>query len=266
LPFVSLTESPLVAGAEPVEIFYRETGGGRPLIFLHGGWGYEVYPFTRQIETLGDRFRIVIPDRSGYGRSSRIAHLPPDFHSRAAVETMSFIEALGIQSPLLWGHSDGAVIAALMCLAAPGKFSGLIMEAFHYYRVKPASREFFEKMVLDPDKLDERAVKRLAEDHGEDHWRSVIEMNGRAWLAIAETSAHPGHDLYDGRLSQLIVPATFIHGSRDPRTEPGELDAVRRELPRVRMNIIEDAGHSPHSKSASSGEATRLAEEFIARL
>src|SRR5690349_5376515 len=72
LPHISIDRSPLVPGLSPVEIHYREWGDGAPLVFLHGGWGYQVYPFDRQIEAFGDRFRIIAPDRSGYGRSPRI--------------------------------------------------------------------------------------------------------------------------------------------------------------------------------------------------
>ena len=63
--------------------------------------------------------------------------------------------------------------------------------------------------------------------------------------------------------SQLSVPTLFLHGARDPRTEPGELDAVRRELPRASFHILELAGHSPHSEPGSAEECARVAGEFL---
>ena len=94
-------------------------------MFLHGGWGYEIYPFDRQAEELASRFRIVIPDRSGYGGSGVMTTLPADFHHRAAEETRSVIDALGLERPILWGHSDGAIIALLFALAAPERLTGV---------------------------------------------------------------------------------------------------------------------------------------------
>lgn len=264
MPFVTIDESPLAPGVNPVEIHYRETGSGPPLVFLHGGWGYEVYPFDRQINALQDRFRILIPDRTGYGRSMRLAHVPTDFHARAAFETMRLLDALQIERPVLWGHSDGAVIAAKMGLAAPARISGVILEAFHFFRVKPGSREFFEVMAGDPGLLGERVTGTLAREHGEDYWHKLIVINGAAWLGISDEATHDTHDLYDGKLSELRVPALFIHGSRDPRTEPGELDAVRAQLPNARIEIIEGGGHSPHSESAAAAESNRVASEFLA--
>ena len=266
MPFVTIDESPLALGVRPIEIHYRETGFGAPLVFLHGGWGYEIYPFDRQIEALGDRFRFVIPDRTGYGRSSRLSQVPTDFHARAAVETIRVLDALHIQRPVLWGHSDGAVIAAKIGLAEPDRISAVILEAFHFYRMKPGSREFFEVMAGEPGLLGERVASTLEREHGEDYWRKLIVINGNAWLGIADEATHVGHDLYDGKLSELCVPTLFIHGSRDPRTEPGEFDAVRAQVPNARIEIIEGGGHSPHSESASAAESNRIANEFLVSL
>ena len=266
MPFINIDESPLAPALTPVEIHYRETGSGAPLLFLHGGWGYQIYPFDRQMDALDDRYMVVIPDRTGYGRSGRLDHLPSDFHRRAAVETVHLLDALHLERPVLWGHSDGAVIATLMGLSSPDRFSGIILEAFHFYRSKPGSREFFEVMAGDPGLLGERVATTLARDHGEDYWRKLIVMNGSAWLRIAQEATHEKHDLYDGKLSGLQVPTLFIHGSRDPRTEPGEMDAIQAQAVGARIEIIEGGAHSPHSESASAAECNRVAGEFLASL
>jgi len=177
MPYLALHNSPLVPGISPVEIYYRESGRSqvepalttskheafqtRPLgdvqpslLFLHGGWGYEMYPFTRQMTALGEHYRILAPDRGGYGRSTRlVAPLPSNFHYHAASETLSFMDSLGIDSALFWGHSDGAVIAAILGFTAPERVNGLLLEAFHYYNLKPASRKFFETLANNPEAL-----------------------------------------------------------------------------------------------------------------
>jgi len=236
------------------------------LVFLHGGWGYQVYPFDRQVEAFDSRFRIIAPDRSGYGGSRRIDELPDDFHRHAATETFAVLDALRIDRAFLWGHSDGAVIAAIMGLVAPSRIRGVILEATHYDRAKPASREFFERLASDADGLSGRTVAALENDHGADYWRTVVRANGRAWLRIAEQSDLPEKDLYGNRLSQLTVPAIFIHGSKDPRTEPGELVAIHRELPGVPIRVIEDGGHSPHCEDRSAAQCNAFADEFLSRL
>jgi pimeloyl-ACP methyl ester carboxylesterase len=266
VPFTKIAESPLIPGTSPVMIHHREAGGGYPLVFLHGGWGYEVYPFDSPIQAFGNEYHILIPDRSGYGQSPRITTLPVDFHRRAAVEMTRWLDALQIERPILWGHSDGAVIAAWMALLTPERPAGVILEAFHLLRLKPGSREFFETMVGSPERLGERVTAALRRDHGEDYWRELILMNGTAWLQLADESRDAAHDLYDGRLSELRVPTLLVHGDGDPRTEPGELDAVRRQLPGAQWAIIRNAGHSPHSQSSVAAEVNRIAGQFMSAL
>ena len=239
---------------------YRDAGAGRAIVILHGGWGYAIYPFDRQIAALAARHRIVAPDRTGYGGSGRIARQETDFHHLAAAETFAVIDALGLDRPVVWGHSDGAVIALLMGLSNPGRLGGLIVEAAHFFRRKPASRGFFETMMRDPDGLGARVAGVLAREHG-DGWRDLIRTNGAAWLRIGADPSARADDLYGGRLADLRVPTLVIHGAKDPRTEPGELEAMR--VGAARFEILADGGHSPHSERATADDVTRAALRFV---
>jgi pimeloyl-ACP methyl ester carboxylesterase len=267
VPFIELASSALAPDASPVHVYYRDAGAGPPIVILHGGWGYEIYPFERQIAALGASHRLIAPDRTGYGRSGRIERQATDFHHRAAAESLAVIGALGLDRPVVWGHSDGAVIALLIGLADPDCLRGLIVEAAHFLRRKPASREFFEAMMTSPDDLGERVTAVLARDHG-DGWRDLIRSNGDAWLRIANDASAPAADLYGGRLGDLRVPTLVIHGARDPRTEPGELDALREALSRNaraarHFAVLPEGGHSPHSERATADDVTQVAQRFL---
>jgi pimeloyl-ACP methyl ester carboxylesterase len=234
------------------------------MVFLHGGWGYGVYPFDRQIEAFKNEFRILIPDRSGYGHSTRVSgELPLDFHSRAAAETMQFLDALGIERAILWGHSDGAVIAAMAGLATPQRCERLILEAFHYLRKKPGSRAFFERFAARPEDLGEETKNLLKQDHGETQWPAVLRRNCSAWFQLADLVRRPDEDLYGGRLGALKVPTLFLHGSLDPRTEPGEMELVRRAMPSAMMRFVGNGKHSPHSEDAAAEECNAIARAFL---
>ena len=263
MPTLELRESPHAPGVKPVAIHYREHGGGQPLVFLHGGWGYGVYPFDAQIAALKEQYRILIPDRSGYGKSSSVTReMALNFHEQAAAETLAFLDAVGIEKAVLWGHSDGAVIAAKIGLTAPERCEGLILEAFHLLRKKPGSRAFFERFAASPEDLGEDTKKLLTADHSED-WPRVLRRNCGVWFRIADAVKRPDEDLYGGRLGELRVPTMFLHGRLDPRTEPGEIERVQREVPQARVRFVENGKHSPHSESASAEECSRLAEEFL---
>jgi len=263
MPFVELKESEHAPGSRPVRIHYRDWGSGKTVVFLHGGWGYGVYPIDAQIAAFGERVRFVAPDRSGYGASSAVTGpMPVDFHRRAAAETLSVLDALGIERPVLWGHSDGAVIAAMIGLTAPERCERLILEAFHFYRKKPSSRGFFERFHARPEDLGVETQRLLAADHGEPRWKEVVSRNTGAWLRIADESNPPDQDLYGGRLGELRVPTMFLHGERDPRTQEGEMERVARTVPQAEMRFVKGGQHSPHSEEASD-EFNQMMETLI---
>jgi pimeloyl-ACP methyl ester carboxylesterase len=249
--FVDVAQTPLAPDRMPARIAYRDINratNGTPLVVLHGGWGYEMYPFDAQIAAFGARHRIVIPDRSGYGASAPIDLLPADFHDRAAEETRRVLDALGVARPILWGHSDGAIIALRLGLAAPDRIGGIIAEATHYFRQKPRSQPFFEAVLASPEST------------------PIMKLHARAWLQIGADARSPTDDFYDGRLSALTVPTLIIHGARDPRTEPGEIDALHEAIlsgPPARIEMLDAGGHSPHSERATADAVTGLARAVL---
>ncbi len=260
MPYVTIRHSPLAGKSS--EIYFRSSGSGTPLVFLHGGWGYDIYPIDSQFPATAD-FRLFIPDRSGYGLSTKPALFGPDFHHRAVQETLEFLDKCGLDRCVFWGHSDGAVISALLGLAAPERCLGLVLEAFHYDREKPHSRTFFQTMATAPEAFGERVTAVLKKEHGDSYWRELICSEGQAWLEIAGVARGSHKDLFDGRLSQLRVPTLILHGSDDPRTEQWELAAVRAELPRATLVMIEGGGHSPHSEAASSSVFGRHLRQWL---
>ena len=267
MPLVELESSPHAAGVSPVRIHYRDVGNGPPVVFLHGGWGYGVYPIDRQIDALGDEVRFVIPDRSGHGQSANFAGpMPIDFHRRAAAETLLGLDALEIERAVIWGHSDGAVIATMLGMLAPERCERLILEAFHFYRTKPGSRSnFFQRFADHPGGVSEKLQKLLVADHGAERWKNVVQRNCDVWLRLAAKSTLPDEDLYSGRLGELRVPVTFMHGRHDPRTEPGEIEAACAALKGADLRFIEDGRHSPHSEEAGWPECNGILRELIVK-
>jgi len=249
-------------GVHPV--FCRDLGTGTaPLLHLHGGWGYEIYPFDQPLSILGSSYRVLIPDRTGYGRSGRRCEaFGLDFHRQAAAETLRVMDGLELETSVVWGHSDGACTAVWMGLDAPERCRAIILEALHFDRAKPSSRTFFETMATEPGALGKRVASVLAREHGADYWQDLLALGGNAWLTIRDTSwPHP--DLFNGRLGELEVPVLILHGEQDPRTEPDEMAMVLQALPRATTHMIEAGGHCPHSEPEVWREATNAAIEFL---
>jgi 3-oxoadipate enol-lactonase len=256
---VALPASPVAPGRAPVEVLVREAGAGPAVVLLHGGWGWEAYPFD--VEAVAARHRAVGPDRVGYGGSERVGWLPHGFHRAMAEETLLLLDALGIERAALWGHSDGAVIAAWAAFLAPARVRALVLEALHFLAAKVSSEEFFRSARDAPERFGPAVVEALLRDHGPG-WREVVAASGSAWLSIIAEGRAGRPDLFDGRFGEIRAPTLLLHGRRDPRTEPGEIEAARRALPGAELALV-DAGHCPHASERVGPEATRIAIRFL---
>jgi pimeloyl-ACP methyl ester carboxylesterase len=155
-----------------------------------------------------------------------------------------------------------AVIAFKVALMAPGRVDRIVAEATHFFRRKPRSREFFESMCDRPEQFGGRVSKALEIDHGS-RWRAPLTLNGEAWLHLADSAGDGLVDLYDGRLADVRSPVLLVHGEADPRTEPGELDALRAALPHANIAVLPGASHSPHSERATADAVTDVVRRFL---
>jgi pimeloyl-ACP methyl ester carboxylesterase len=54
-----------------------------------------------------------------------------------------------------------------------------------------------------------------------------------------------------------------LHGSEDPRTEPGELDRLRRDVPQAEIHVIEGGQHAPHSEREHRRACTDIVARFV---
>jgi 3-oxoadipate enol-lactonase len=261
VPDVFLARSPVAPDRAPVRLHVRARGVGPAVVLLHGGWGYEAYPFDVAFEALAPNRLVIAPDRAGYGRSGPVDALPRDFHRRMAEETVLLLDGLGLRSAALWGHSDGAVVAAWAAILHPERVDALVLEALHFRSAKPSSLEFFEGWLAAPERFDENVVGALVRDHGE-RWREVVERGGRVWLELIREGLRTGADLFDGRLGEIQAPTLLLHGAHDPRTEPGELEDAHRALGHAELAIF-DAGHAPHASRRAGAEANARAVRFL---
>ena len=110
---------------------YLDMGTGTPVVLLHGnGSMIEDFLSSGVMDAPGHRF--VAFDRPGFGYSER----PHDRVWHPAEQARLFLRALaglGIERPIVVGHSWGTLVALTMALKSPEDVAGLVLLSGYYY-------------------------------------------------------------------------------------------------------------------------------------
>jgi pimeloyl-ACP methyl ester carboxylesterase len=136
-------------------IHYLERGSGPALLLIHG-LGGNMRTFTHSVlERLSGEFRVVVMERPGSGESTRAPR--GGAHVRSQAETVSaFILALGLDRPVLVGHSLGGAVALAVALEHPEQVGGLALVA-PLANVQETVPVVFKRLFINS-----RALRRLA--------------------------------------------------------------------------------------------------------
>jgi 2-hydroxy-6-oxonona-2,4-dienedioate hydrolase/4,5:9,10-diseco-3-hydroxy-5,9,17-trioxoandrosta-1(10),2-diene-4-oate hydrolase len=109
-------------------IFYAEAGTGPVVLLLHGGGpgASGVSNFSRNIDALATRFRVIVPDLPGYGQSTKKLDQRDPFGSLAN-GIRGLLEELDIANAHLCGNSYGGAAALRLALDSPQLVKRLVL-------------------------------------------------------------------------------------------------------------------------------------------
>src|SRR5262249_19725475 len=108
------------------EIHYQEAGQGPPLMLVSGLNGIGSF-WMHQVNDLARDFRVIVHDHRGTGQSthSRIRYSV----DQMADDVLRLMDALGIASAHLAGHSTGGAIAQLIAQDHPDRMVSMVLSA-----------------------------------------------------------------------------------------------------------------------------------------
>jgi len=108
--------------ANGIDIYYETEGEGPPILLLHGN-GEDHRIFDRLVWYLQEDHKIFSIDTRGHGKSEKVG----SFHYSDMVDDIAaFITELGIERPILYGFSDGGIVALMLASEHPKMLSGII--------------------------------------------------------------------------------------------------------------------------------------------
>ena len=110
------------ASVNGIRIWYAEFGRGSPVILLHGGLANSDY-WGNQVCVLATRYRVIVMDSRGHGRSTRDAR--PFGYDLMASDVLGLLDFLDIRKAAVVGWSDGAILGLDIAIHHPERLSGL---------------------------------------------------------------------------------------------------------------------------------------------
>ena len=278
-----------------VRLYYRVAGEASawraPVLFLHGGPGYNSYSFAR---LMGPRLeksqRMVYLDQRGCGRSER------PWDGRYSLEVLvadleALRQELGVERWVLLGHSFGGTLALEYAARYPKHVAGVVFVS----GFSDASASFSTWK----SELEHQYPGRLAEtatpEDGSDYERVMRALQGldaqaffhslqfrNALYVQMQEAVDAESGLYNtGELSRtlfatelpvyrfsdaerLTVPVLVIGGRYDQSVGLESMKALAKALPRATLLEYEESGHFPYLEEADRFE--RDVSHFLSSL
>jgi len=233
---------------------------GSPIVLLHGA-AETADTWEPVAERLAVRHRVYALDLNGWGYTPRVAPFTLDHQTR---QVLALLDALGLDRPVLVGHSSGAAPVAEAALRARGRLGGIMLldgDALDTgagpppaarYLLPPPYRTTLLRLALGVDALVRAVYDRQCgprcpqlDGAGVDAWRRPLQVEGAEdglWGML--DAGMPG--LSADRLAQVArtgVPAAVVFGEHDDVFPSGTPQQTAQRVGAPTPVIIPDARH-----------------------
>ncbi|MFB7874088.1 alpha/beta fold hydrolase [Nocardia sp. NPDC056064] len=110
------------------EIYFTEAGSGPVVLLLHGGGpgASGLSNYSRNIDVLAQRFRVIVPDLPGYGQSSKNIDQSDPFGDLGRA-VGGLLDELGVDSAHMVGNSYGGAAALRLAMDRPEKVDRMVL-------------------------------------------------------------------------------------------------------------------------------------------
>lgn len=209
------------------------------IVFLHEGLGsvamWKDFPLQIAHET---GCHALVYSRYGYGQSDPLlSSRRADFMHQEALQALpELLDKLGVDRPILFGHSDGGSIALIYAGGSKRPVRGLIVMAPHII-VEDLSIISIQKAKRTYETTALR--EKLGRYHA--HPDSAFWGWNDIWLDTAFREWN-----IESYLPRISCPILAIQGERDEYGTMEQIDRIARQAPDVELLKLAHCGHSPH--------------------
>jgi proline iminopeptidase len=189
-------------------VYWEECGqpDGIPILFVHGGPGAGCSTFDRRFFD-PDRFRIVLLDQRGCGRSRPLGELANNTIDLLVADFEQLRTQLGIERWHVFGGSWGSTLSLYYAQQYPERMLSLTLRGIWLLREMEIHWWFYELGCLQPE-LWKRFVEELPEDERGDllegYWRRLNDPDRKVALSAARAWS-----IYEGSSCTLLPNPEF---------------------------------------------------------
>ncbi|MGO9430950.1 alpha/beta fold hydrolase, partial [Rhodoblastus sp.] len=245
------------------EIFVSEAGEGPVVLLLHGGGpgASGMSNYVRNIGALARRFRVLVPDMPGYGRSTKGLDRKDPFGDLAK-SMFGLLDAMGVKNCCVVGNSLGGACALRMALDRPDRIRRLVLmgpggvdttrslptaglkRLFNYYKGEGPTIEKLATFIKGDLVYDASAI---TDDLIEERFKSSIDPAVVASPPLLGPKGIPNFRAIDftrdPRLSKSETPTLVLWGVEDRVNRPSGGLSLLKRMRHCDLHLFSRTGH-----------------------
>jgi pimeloyl-ACP methyl ester carboxylesterase len=229
-------------------LYYEDTGGPGPAIIFSHGLLLDSTMFTPQVAALRDRYRCIVWDERGHGKTAGETLKPFSYYD-SANDLAALLAFLGVGGAILVGVSQGAFLGMRCALTHPERVHALVLIATQAGTDDPTTLQGYGQMLdawiaNKPDQI-AATLEHILFGPGwpdaaawREKWRAMTAPNLRG----AFDTLGRRDDIGD-KVSAIRVPTLIIHGDADNAIPLDKARAMQASIPNAELVVLE-GGHS----------------------
>ncbi len=236
-----------------------------PIVLLHGGH-QSAHSWDLVSLHLADRYRVLALDQRGHG-DSEWARDGSYSNNEMAQDAEAFVEALGLENPIVMGHSMGGRNSLRLAMRDPSRPKAMVIVDVGP-EVSDRGRKVISAFVKANEEFDDlehfvRNVRRYDPYRSREHIERTVKYNmlcrvdgkyvskcdGLPRRAnLHEANAEPDAITF-GDVAAFDFPVLILRGEKSNILTPDGAERFRDALPKGQLVTVSECGHNVHSQN-----------------
>ena len=196
-----------------IHIHYEVEGTGPALVLHHGFTQCLEDWFERgYVAALGSRYRLILVDARGHGRSDKPHDEVSYTLDRRVTDVTSVLDAVGVEKAHFWGYSMGGWIGFGMARHAPDRVDSLVIGGAHpFANNQAAMRQWVRDGITAGGDDFVAAFEKMVGPISASYAARLRAADLQAWLALAQDRVS-----IEDMLGAMAMPCCIYAGEADP--------------------------------------------------